>query len=215
MPNDTRKRTATSARVPSRASYEAKIRSRKSSDSVFMPPPYPPAAPCGYIIIENALDQAELEEGPNLYAYVEGNPINAVDPLGLADYPGSEYLQEEPRQVDCCESERYSALRAYDFNKECNKAQALADIECDTRLDYDYMKCSAARLGAAKVCNEAHARDESINQAVNALHRCFQKPCLSKRCDPPGPNRALPAEAALIRCHLFGEVCWSYVPCTV
>lgn len=47
-----------------------------------------PADQVGHWLSRDPLENAELAQGANLYAYVGDNPVNKADPLGLWDYYG-------------------------------------------------------------------------------------------------------------------------------
>jgi RHS repeat-associated protein len=67
------------------------------------------SADLGRWISRDPLENAELEQGPNLYAYVQENPVDLVDPLGL-DY------------LDCVSScvERHRDPLATSIGATCN-----------------------------------------------------------------------------------------------
>lgn len=49
----------------------------------------------GRWLSQDPLENAEIIEGPNLYAYVENDPINMIDPLGLLGAGGLHWTDEE------------------------------------------------------------------------------------------------------------------------
>jgi RHS repeat-associated protein len=125
----------------------------------------------GRWLSRDPLGDAEVQEGPNLYAYVRNNPINATDPLGL-----------------CCEAEK-AALQ--DMMKD-------ADKQCGAALDNAHRKCAEVQkqLGeqqanptcvllfelAHDTCDAAVA---GVDAAIQALVVCALQPCDPKSCTKP------------------------------
>ena len=91
------------------------------------------------------LKNAELEQGPNLYAYGAGNPVNVTDPLGLCcdDWErGIKLTRARARRV-CIQadeiSQSCSALRKEDPKSAdalCAKATEAANLECEQAADW-------------------------------------------------------------------------------
>jgi RHS repeat-associated protein len=126
----------------------------------------------GRWLSRDPLINAEIEEGPNLYAYVGNNPINLIDPFGLY----------------CCEPEdrRYTqAVRNYD--RECPQAKKVAELEC--RLAKAENPKNPKK--AAQLCTQARQRAsdqcDSLKQAELKAKQAWEE-CVKREC----PDTLLP-----------------------
>ncbi|MBL9169181.1 MAG: hypothetical protein JNN07_15685 [Verrucomicrobiales bacterium] len=105
------------------------------------------------------LRKAELNEGPNLYAYVQNNPVNLTDPLGL-----------------CCEKEADRIRRV--FRAECHHKGSLP-WECIAQADQlkeaieDFIKCTS------KGCEPPECRKRPPNCSIPRLFFEINAPNLS------------------------------------
>lgn len=119
----------------------------------------------GRWLSRDPLPKAEMDEGPNLYAYVGDNPVNAVDPLGL-----------------CCEKE-WDAIA--DIQKDCPRVREAAETLCKVaQLTQDpesaNASCEQARTAAQNICLDAKQR---LDEAVKRFHDCRR----ANKCEPdPG-----------------------------
>ena len=139
-------------------------------------------AELGRWLSRDPLRRAEVEQGPNLYAYVGNNPINRVDPLGL-----------------CCEELAAAGARFWEEkNAQCHQLVENAKEECraESFLRFEGIgenpfgpgACAVAHETAGKFCNEAQAQ---IDAQVKAWKDCLKKPCQPKSC--AGSASALPS----------------------
>jgi RHS repeat-associated protein len=135
----------------------------------------------GRWLSRDPLRQAELDEGPNLYAYVGNNPVNLVDPLGLAA---------------CCEDEKEALDRA---RAHCPRAYAMAKAECELAWKYTpeiaEQECADAWNVAQQICEQAAY---FILEDAKTYLECLK----NNKCEPsdspcggpsgPGPKPNLP-----------------------
>jgi RHS repeat-associated protein len=135
----------------------------------------------GRWLSKDPLKNAEVEEGINLFAYVQNNPVNLIDPLGL-----------------CCDDEKRAVF--YDENalkrlleivkerlKEYAKAAAVA---CGIGLALGpagFAACLAAafafQIAVINAKGEVENAIETVGKAESDLRRCLAKPCPSS-CKP-------------------------------
>ncbi len=124
----------------------------------------------GRWLSRDPLDQAEMDEGPNLYAYVRNNPINLIDPLGLSA---------------CCEHLREQGSRNWEVRSEkCKRLWREADQACrDESLSqalglgqnpFGPGRCATARQAATDYCRQGQAEVDKDHAAWQA---CLKKPC--------------------------------------
>jgi len=73
-------------------------------------------------------DPAQLIDGPNVYAYVRGNPIISWDPVGLSQLPmppdlynGVPWDQTPPPRC-CCEKHKMWEVLGYESGWDCAKS---------------------------------------------------------------------------------------------
>jgi RHS repeat-associated protein len=131
----------------------------------------------GRWLSRDPLRSAELQEGPNLYAYVRNNPVNARDPLGLCCEKEKEWLEEMGRAL-----EKFLKTWENQFNKcEANrvKGRATAD-DC-----YFIQITGEAAFKALK---------DRANDALRDYVRCRIKGCDEPpSCPtPPQPRPLVP-----------------------
>ena len=141
----------------------------------------------GRWLSRDPLSNAETDEGPNLYAYVHGNPVNMMDPLGLKE---------------CCTTERNETERLKQFyQQECSlAAKCLYEISL-ARIG-KWSKESAIRTcgkdgasptgGYSTALTERLCREERLEweKAYVRYLRCAEKGCKEGPvCKPPNPNR--------------------------
>lgn len=144
------------------------------------------------------LPNAEMEEGPNLYAYVGNNPLNMVDPLGLSR---------------CCIDERDNVRGMQTRHvTRCAEAKRIKDLECNlakkTNPDYAIELCMLAKAKADAACDKSDA----FVLAEWQLKQCLKKPCSPPPCQasgsgaPPGPSPApVPWAAPPVPCKDEGK----------
>lgn len=130
----------------------------------------------GRWLSRDPLDNAEVEEGPNLYAYVGNNPINLVDPLGL-----------------CCEKEREDLINAMQEERDprtiraCNDAKRIADLECQLAQQSHRPKtarkiCLQKMAEASAICDAPKRRTQAamkVYQECMDRNKCWRPP---QRC---------------------------------
>jgi len=122
-------------------------------------------ADMGRWLSRDPLEDAETEEGPNLYAYVRNNPINAVDPLGLW----------------CCEDEFYDLINVLELIQgACKIANHGADKVCALTSG---PKCVEAREEAASICLKAHTTFTVLLKNLGDRYTACLKKC--KKPNPP------------------------------
>src|SRR5208337_5547999 len=74
-------------------------------------------------------DPIEEEGGLNLYAYVDNNPVNEIDPLGLIEEGAAELAAEPTLLMDNAEiQELRAAQNAKKAADACKKAKELKDV---------------------------------------------------------------------------------------
>lgn len=134
----------------------------------------------GRWLSRDPLDEAEVAEGPNLYAYVGGNPVNLFDPLGLKK---------------CCQDEADRLKKA---------DQALADY-CRQVFQIAFEICDAAYRNnprtAPKECEKEKKRALALCDAADIsilrgprddYHACLKKPCKTRMCEDLGKRVSYP-----------------------
>lgn len=126
----------------------------------------------GRWLSRDPLSNAEVEEGPNLYAYVENNPINLIDPLGLR----------------CCDPEFYAYDRAArDYDRDCPRAREVAELECKLAKAQNPKNAKKA----AQICSQAKQKAsdlcDSLKKVELKAHKTWRE-CVDRKCpDVPNP----------------------------
>jgi RHS repeat-associated protein len=126
----------------------------------------------GRWLSRDPLRRAETKEGPNLYAYVRNNPVNATDPLGL-----------------CCEKEAYAITLAN--WRLANLVEELTEVHnnCETGMksgEFTDDQCNAL-LEIAQ--DEIKRAQERVHAAVQRFRECILKGCDEpESCPNPGPK---------------------------
>jgi RHS repeat-associated protein len=142
-------------------------------------------ADTGRWLSRDTLRNAEMKEGPNLYAYVRNNPVNLTDPLGLAGVGG------------CCDDERKNLER---WRKVCPDALKIAGDNCtlakEETPEVAPEICSSQFGTATEACLDAvpevqKAAKEYIDCLIENGCRPPKKPCPKPGPAPkpePGPK---------------------------
>jgi RHS repeat-associated protein len=117
----------------------------------------------GRWLSRDPLKDAEVAEGPNLYAYVRNNIVNLTDPLGL-----------------CCEKEAKNLYRADDkFREKCRKYNAAYAEGCLSALKEDPLHglaiCDHLQNIAEAKCEAAF--ELTTAPALREYFECLDKPC--------------------------------------
>jgi RHS repeat-associated protein len=145
----------------------------------------------GRWLSRDQLSNAEVEEGPNLYAYVRGNPVNWVDPLGLCCEKEQMELLSTVEQYAKCVTERITVV-----NPICNLAYRMSEGEAGQDLnekDKATIKSTCARAADSygKKCavdGEFYTSPQSVERATYRLEYCMEKGCTTpKKCPSPMP----------------------------
>jgi RHS repeat-associated protein len=116
----------------------------------------------GRWLSRDPLKAAELNQGPNLYVYVQNNPVNQVDPLGL-----------------CCEAEQ---KRMEQTASKCGQAGSQATEQCAAATKNSTPNEAAVFCANAfrAAHNECQAAESSFNEAAREYSQCAQTPCGGK-----------------------------------
>jgi RHS repeat-associated protein len=128
----------------------------------------------GRWLSRDPLTLAEVEEGPNLYAYVGNDPVNRVDPLGLSG---------------CCDKERdelgAAGMDAIRNQQACENAQRLAQAVCAGK---NRKLCAQAKGTAYDACwRRLHTAEKNLRDC-QARMKCPPDPPPSPYCGGRGRN---------------------------
>jgi RHS repeat-associated protein len=130
----------------------------------------------GRWLSRDSFPEVEIDDGPNLYAYVHGNPINAVDRLGLrSDEPPPPY---DPPEDPCC-GHLNPIHNVRPLSMICAKGRAHAEDKCSFAQQYDPAHaqeiCVRLRQAAENDCEQVSREAFAIRQ--DAYERCRMTPC--------------------------------------
>lgn len=141
---------------------------------------YDPAL--GRWLSRDSLGNVEIDDGPNLYAYVLGNPINAVDRLGLDPHWGDGYLDDHdarnPLDDKCC-GHLDTRLNIRPLGYICAQGRDQAEAKCIFARQYDPDQeseiCARVTKAAEDDCDQLQREAYAARSA--AWHRCRMTPC--------------------------------------
>jgi RHS repeat-associated protein len=119
----------------------------------------------GRWLSRDLLDNAEIAEGINLFAYVRNNPVNLTDVLGAQI--DTDLAECERRCGDCPDGKFYKLLAAF-----CKKRCWFFDIPCKTRCD----------IGAIDRENSC------LSKLIKCLEECHKPPPCHDRCWKTNPS---------------------------
>jgi RHS repeat-associated protein len=132
----------------------------------------------GRWLSRDPLDKAEMQEGPNLYAYVGDNPVNFVDPLGLK----KQQLTQGQRILSSqCRKALDNWLRKWeDHNLYCEKLGKSSYDTCKDALDHGkspraFLNTCTASL--AKSQAECDRTQPPVKAAWEQLEKCTTSAC--------------------------------------
>jgi RHS repeat-associated protein len=126
----------------------------------------------GRWLSRDPLNNAELEEGPNLFAYVHNNPVNHTDSLGLS----------------CCEAEEKAFKSAVDLYDKLADLAYDVDRWCFILHREGHPKSGyACDAAVSLILIEMKMLAPDIKAKLRALRKCLSKPC-NRHC-PKLPYR--------------------------
>jgi RHS repeat-associated protein len=132
----------------------------------------------GRWLSRDPLRKAEEKEGPNLYAYVANNPVNAVDPLGL--------------KTGCCSDAKYWLDQ---IRSGCGRIEQRAAGRCSLAFKYTpeiaLVECAKAAADAQAKCLElADYETDAAREYLDCLVKNNCDPCAAGAPGAPGgpPN---------------------------
>jgi RHS repeat-associated protein len=143
----------------------------------------------GRWLSRDPLPNTEVNEGANLYLYVQNNPVNSLDPLGLKSAPA--FTPIPPDKSHCCAAEYAIYVNLSDDRYQaCVEAVYAADDACDAAQQpnpyageigagaalFAQMKCKDALRNSKKVCDQGKAEAWA---AYHDYENCLKKPCRS------------------------------------
>jgi RHS repeat-associated protein len=137
-------------------------------------------AALGRWLSRDPLEDAEMEEGPNLYSYVGSNPVNLVDPVGLGG-------------KDCCKEFLDDLERVKKQNiKNCATYKRFRDDVCP-QLGEKSEVCKVTKENIERDCDKL---PEDYKKALRDLDKCRvygcnprKKPCPKNPPRPPKPPK--------------------------
>jgi RHS repeat-associated protein len=97
----------------------------------------------GRWLSRDPLEDAESEEGPNLYAYVLNNPVGANDPLGLCCEKQAEALTKaEEAQAKCMQDATKAHLSPQKILSVCRKYIRATDAASNALIECEKKPCT-------------------------------------------------------------------------
>jgi RHS repeat-associated protein len=140
-------------------------------------------ADTGRWLSRDPIENAEIEEGPNLYAYVQNDPVNQRDPLGL-----------------CCEAEEEDFKQALNAHRQsCDAAKKAYNEACAKAMKKNPKSArQTCAVEDAKWIGTCNGTWLAVERATDAWNACTRKPCQPPaKCKlgppppappPPGPK---------------------------
>jgi RHS repeat-associated protein len=123
----------------------------------------------GRWLSRDPLKDAEEREGPNLYAYVGDNPVNAVDPLGLLCDGGLVYCSRPP----------HCGIRCFGDPNDNPQRPPPPPAPVPPRGPTPSRCCCAEEQAVERARRERSAA--KFKAAIDSLRKCQAKPC-KKTC---------------------------------
>jgi RHS repeat-associated protein len=150
----------------------------------------------GRWLSRDPLDNAEVQEGPNLYAYVGGDPVNQTDPIGLKGFSPLgglkclviliEWAEKDLKHADYCMKQNDSAGKKCDralrgsarsFLAKCRKALEDGQKKCNRgqpaieKLSREYTSCSIEWCGNGECTSSFWDLKEKLAGGGNEIGR--------------------------------------------